>query len=105
MVWTVKAAEQGNPAALANIAQAYFKGGALPQDNDEAIRFAYIAMQRSTPAQKARFAATTNNIIRAVSGRDATSAADRARRWSPGEGSLSGVLRDAARRRDQPTKG
>jgi len=101
MVWTVKAGEQGIPAALVNIAQAYFRGGALPQDNDEAIRFVFIALERSTPAQKTRFAATTNNIIRAVSQRDAASASDRAKRWSPGKDSLSEVLRDAARRRDQ----
>jgi TPR repeat protein len=105
MVWTVKAAEQGMPAALANIANAYFKGGALPQDNDEAIRFAFLAMERATPTQKARFAAATNAIIRGVSQSDAARASERARRWSPGQGSLSDVLRDAARRRDQVSKG
>jgi TPR repeat protein len=100
MVWTVKAAEQGNPIALSNIAQAYFRGGALPQDTDEAAYYIFVAMERSTPAQKARYVTVSNNIIRAISQRDAAYASDRAKHWSPGEGSLSRVLRDAARRRD-----
>jgi TPR repeat protein len=104
MVWTVKAGEQGLPAALVNIANAYFRGGPLPQDNDEAIRFVFLTMERSTGAQKARFAATTNNIIRAVSQSDAARYAERARHWSPGPGSLSDVLRDATRSRDQAAK-
>ena len=45
--------------------------------------------------------AVGNNIIRAVSQRDAANASERAKRWSPGQGSLSEVLRDAGRRRDQ----
>jgi len=105
MVWTVKAAEQGMPGALINIAHAYFVGNSLPQDNDEAIRFVFIALERSTPEQKARFAANTNPIIRALSQRDVADVQAQARRWSPGAGSLSDVLRDAARRRDQAAKG
>ena len=105
MVWTVKAAEQGLPVALYNIAQAYQRGGALPQNLDEAAYFLQIAMQRSTTPQKQASAATINNITRAVSGRDMGRASDRARRWSPGAGSLSDVLRDAGRRRDQAAKG
>lgn len=104
MVWTVKAAEQGNPIALSNIAQAYFRGTVLPQDTDEAAYYIFVAMERSTPQQKTRFVTVSNNIIRAVSVRDAAGASDRAKHWSPGEGSLSRVLRDAARRRDQLSK-
>lgn len=105
MVWTVKAGEQGLPAALMNIANGYLKGNALPQDNDRASYFLALALERSTPAQKARMAATNNNIIRAQSANDTNRYAERARRWSPGPDSLSDVLRDAARRRDQPSKG
>ena len=105
MVWSIKAGEQGVPIALANIAQAYFRGGALPQDTDQAAYYIFIAMERSTPAQKQRYVANSNNILRAVSQRDAARASDRAKRWSPGPGSLSEVLRDAGRRRDQAAKG
>lgn len=105
MVWTVKGGEQGLPAALMNIANGYFKGNALPQDNDRASYFLALALERSTPAQKARFAATNNNIIRAQSAADTSRYAERARHWSPGPGSLSDVLRDAGRRRDQASKG
>lgn len=105
MAWSVKAGEQGVPVALFNIAQAYQRGGALPQDLDEAAYFLQIALQRSTPQQKQNSAMTINTVTRAVSGRDMGRAADRARRWAPGAGSLAGVLRDAARRRDQAAKG
>ena len=105
MVWTVKAGEQGLPAALMNIANGYSRGNGLPQDNDQASYFLFLALERSTPMQKARFAATNNNIIRAQSANDTSRYAERARRWSPGPGSLSDVLRDATRRRDQASKG
>jgi TPR repeat protein len=104
MVWTVKAAEQGFPAALFNIAHAYFRGEALPQDNDKAARYMVAGMMRSTPAQKSRFAADINNISRAVSTDDLKHAADRAKRWSPGPGSLSDVLDDAGRQRDRQAR-
>lgn len=98
MVWSVKAGEQGNPFALINIAQAYFKGNALPQDNDNAAYYMFVALQRSTGAQRQRFVNTTNNISRALSAEDLQRAAERAKRWSPGKGSLSDVLDDAGRR-------
>lgn len=101
MVWSVKAGEQGNPFGLINIAQAYFRGGALPQDNDNAAYYMFVAIERSTGAQRQRFVTTTNNISRAMSQRDLQRAAERARHWSPGAGSLSDVLQDAARRRDK----
>lgn len=101
MVWTVKAAEQGFPAALFNISHAYFKGEALPQDNDKAARYMVAAMMRSTPAQKNRFAGDINSVSRAVSVDDLKHAAERAKRWSPGPGSLSDVLDDAGRQRNR----
>lgn len=101
IVWSVKAGEKGAPIALANIANAYFRGGALPQDNDQAAYYMFVAMERSTPLQKQRYVGVSNNILRAVSQRDASHALERAKRWSPGPGSLSEVLRDAAHRREQ----
>ena len=98
MVWTVKAGEQGDPAALYNIANAYFKGKALPQNNDKATYYMYTAYSRSTPFQRNRFAGTINEVSRAVSNDDLRHEADRARRWSPGPGSLSDVLDDARER-------
>ncbi len=104
MVWTVKAAEQGNPVALFNISNAYFKGRALPQDNDKAAYFMVAAMQRSTPIQRNRFAENINNASRAVSVADLQREAARARRWSPGAGSLSDVLDDARRAQARAAK-
>ncbi len=101
ILWTVKAAEQGLPAALMNIARGYFRGEVLPQDNDKAARYMMAGMMRATPAQKARFANDINNISRAVSADDLKHAADGARRWSPGAGSLSDVLDDAARQQSR----
>ena len=98
MVWTVKAGEQGNPAALYNIANAYFKGGALPKDNDKAAYYMAAAFTRSTPAVRNRFAGTINEISQGMSMDDVKHEADRARRWSPGPGSLSDVLDDAKAR-------
>jgi len=96
MFWSAKGGEQGLPAALSNIAQGYFKGQALPQDNDKAAFFIQLAMMRSTPEQRARFVATSNNIIRAMSPEDFKRAGAKAQRWSPGKGSLSDVVDDAA---------
>jgi TPR repeat protein len=89
---------RGVPAALFNIARGYFKGEALPQDNDKAARYMAAAMMRATPAQKNRFATEINNITRAISIDDLRHAAERARRWSPGPGSLSDVVDDAKAR-------
>jgi hypothetical protein len=97
MVWTVKAAEQGMPAALFNISNAYFKGEMLPQDNDRAAYFMTAAMQRSTLAQRNRFAGDINQVTRAMSMADLARARMKALRWSPGQGSLSDVLDDARR--------
>lgn len=105
MVWSVKAGEQGNPFALVNIAQAYFKGGALPQDNDNAAYYMFAALERSTGIQRQRFVGTTNNIARAVSAKDLQRAANRARSWAPGKGSLSDVLDDAGRRAKMASNG
>jgi TPR repeat protein len=101
MQWSVKAGEQGNPIALINIAQAYFRGGALPQDNASAAYYMFVAIERSTTAQRQRYANTSNSIIRGMSQADLARAADRAKRWSPGAGSLSDVLADAKRRHDK----
>ena len=95
IVWSVKAGEQGFPAALFNIANAYFRGQALPKDNDKAAYFMAAAFNRSTPAQRNRFSGTINEVSRGVSQDDLRHEADRARRWSPGPGSLSDVLDDA----------
>jgi hypothetical protein len=97
MVWTVKAAEQGMPAALFNISHGYFKGEALPQDTDKAAYYMEAAMQRATIVQRNRFAENINNVSRALSADDLRRAGERARRWSPGPGSLSDVLDDANR--------
>lgn len=101
MQWSVKAGEQGNPFALINIAQAYFKGSALPQDNSNAAYYMYVAIERSTGAQRQRYVNTSNTIIRGLSQNDLARASDRAKRWSPGAGSLSDVLADAKRRHDK----
>jgi hypothetical protein len=103
-VWSVKAGEQGAPMALANIANAYFKGQALPQDNDNAAYYMALAIERSTGAQRQRVQANINNIARAVSADEVRRASDRARRWSPGKGSLSDVLDDAARMQKRQAK-
>jgi uncharacterized protein len=105
MVWSVKGGEQGAPAALMNIAQAYLKGEALPQDNDKAAYYMTAATQRSTGAQHTRFLAAVNNISRQMSLADFKREAERAQRWSPGPGSLSDVLDDAARRQKQGGQG
>ena len=97
MAWSVKAAEQGFPAALFNIANGYFRGNALPKDNDKAAYYMMAGFNRSTPAQHNRFSGTINEISRGVSGDDLKREAERARRWSPGPGSLSDVLDDAKR--------
>jgi Sel1 repeat len=104
MVWTVKGGEQGAPAALLNIAGAYFKGGALPQDNGKAAYYIYAALERSTGAQRSRFAGTTNDISRALSAADLARASRRALSWSPGPGSLSDVLDDAKRTQARTAK-
>jgi TPR repeat protein len=104
MVWTVKAGEQGLPAALFNISHGYFKGEALPQDNEKAAYYMAAAIERSTPAQRGRFVANINNLSRAISADDLKRASDRARRWSPGAGSLSDVLDDANRTRARTAK-
>lgn len=54
-------------------------------------------LQRATPQQRARFSGSINSISRALSSDDLKHIAERARRWSPGPGSLSDVLRDAAK--------
>jgi len=99
MVWTVKAAEQGAPQALSNIAHGYFIGDGLPKDNDKAARYMFAAIQRATLDQRSRFAGSSNEIKRAMSGEDLQQAARRAQRWSPGPGSLSDVLDDAGQAR------
>jgi TPR repeat protein len=104
MVWSAKAGEQGAAPALANIAQAYFRGKVLPQDNDKAIYYINIAMLKATPAQRAAIQTTIDNIQRAVSAEDFKREAARAERWSPGKGSLSDVVDDAARMRDKAAK-
>ena len=104
MVWSVKAGEQGAPAALLNIANAYWKGGALPQDSKKALYYMFAALERSTGEQRARFASTTNEISRGMSADDIRRASDRAKRWSPGQGSLSDVLDDAKDRQKQLLK-
>lgn len=104
IAWSVKAGEQGAPAALLNIANAYWKGGALPQDPKKALYYMFAALERSTGVQRARFATTTNEISRGMSATDIQRASERARRWSPGRGSLSDVLDDAKDRRDQLAK-
>jgi len=104
MVWTVKAAEQGMPAALFNISHGYFKGQGLPQDTEKAAYFMEAAMQRSTIVQRNRFAENINSVSRASSTDDLRRAAERARRWSPGPGSLSDVLDDANRARARSAK-
>ncbi|HEX4117980.1 MAG TPA: tetratricopeptide repeat protein [Rhizomicrobium sp.] len=98
MVWTVKAGEQGFAVALFNIANAYFKGKALPQDNDKAAYYMFTAFGRSTPAQHNRFASAINEINQGMSADALKHQAERARRWSPGPGSLSDVLDDAKER-------
>jgi TPR repeat protein len=104
MVWTVKGGEQGQPSALFNISHGYFKGEGLPQDNDKAAYYMAAAIQRSTPAQRNRFAVNINNLSRALSAEDLKRAVDRARRWSPGPGSLSDVLDDANRTKAKMAK-
>lgn len=97
ILWSVKAGEQGLPAALFNIANAYFRGQALPKDNDKAAYYMEAGFSRSTNAQRNRFAGTINEVSRGVSGDDLRREAERARRWSPGPGSLGDVLDDAKR--------
>jgi TPR repeat protein len=104
VVWTVKAGEQGLPAALFNISHGYFKGEALTQDNDKAAYYMFAAIERSTPVQKGRFAGDINSVSRALSAQDLSRAASKARRWSPGPGSLSDVLDDANRARARAAK-
>lgn len=104
MVWSAKAGEQGAAPALANIAQAYFRGRILPQDNDKAIYYINIAMLKATPTQRTGFQVTIDNIQRAVSAADFKRGEDRAQRWTPGKGSLSDVVDDAARMRDKAAK-
>ena len=100
MVWSVKGGEQGAPAALFNIAQAYANGKALPRDLDKAAYYLAVAIQHATGVQRVRFSQNTN-ISRLMSAADYKRATDRAQRWSPGPGSLSDVLDDAARRQKQ----
>ena len=98
MVWTIKAGEQAVPQALFNIAGGYFKGNALPQDKERAVYYLSIGMQRATPQERARVAGTTNAIVSSLSSDDVKRIAERARRWSPGPGSLRDVLDDARER-------
>jgi hypothetical protein len=100
MVWSVKGGEQGAPAALMNIAAAYNNGVALPHDMDKAAFYLAAAMQRASGIQKIRFAQNTT-ITRQMSPDDLKRANDKAQKWSPGPGSLSEVLADAARRQKQ----
>jgi len=104
MAWSVKAGEQGAPAALLNIANAYWKGNALPQDPKKALYYMFAGLERSTGAQRTRFAGATNEISRGMSASDIQRASERARRWSPGTGSLSDVLDDAKDRQEQLAK-
>ena len=101
MVWSVRAGEQGMPVALLNVAEAYYKGAALPQDNDRAAYFMSAAVARMSEADKTRMATTINNISRAMSQDQLARTAERAKRWAPGPKSLSDVLSDAQKRRDQ----
>jgi TPR repeat protein len=101
MLWSIKAAEQGDATALGNIANGYLTGNALPQDNDKAAYFIAVAMLHAVPNDMTFLLQTRTNISRKMSQDDVQSAAKRAKDWSPGTGSLSSVLRDAARRRDQ----
>jgi TPR repeat protein len=105
MVWTVKGGEQGTPVALMNIAEAYLRGEAVPQDNDKAAYYMTAAAQRATGAQRSRFLTAVNNLSRQMSLADFKHEAERAQRWSPGPGSLSDVLDDAARRQKQGSQG
>ena len=101
MVWAVKAGEQGSPAALDYIANAYFKGVGLPQDTGKSAFYYAAAVVRATPQQRTAFAPLLKDISREMSPGDFKDQAVRAAKWSPGHGSLSDVLSDAAKWRKQ----
>ena len=101
MVWSVKASEQGDGTALCNIAVAYLNGGALPQDFDKAAYYIAIAMLHAAPGDLALLLQNRAAISRKLSQDDMQHEANRAKDWSPGADSLSSVLRDAQKRRDQ----
>jgi len=93
--WTVKAAEQGQAVALGNLARVYLKGEVVARDTDRAAYFLALSNERTTPEQRTELTATSQEIRAAVSVDDLSREAKRAMRWSPGPGSLRGVLSDA----------
>ena len=101
MTWSVKGGEQGAPAALSYFANAYFKGEGLPQNLDKAAFYGAVAYRRGNAVQRAAFKPMLDDISRQMSATDIKEAADRAAKWTPGPGSLSDVMRDAAKWRAQ----
>jgi TPR repeat protein len=101
MLWSIKAAQQEDATALANIAWAYAQGGALPQSNEKAAFYIALAVQHAPPADRPRLLQVQNDIAQKVSQEDMQDGARHARDWSPGEYGLSEVIKDAARRRGQ----
>ena len=93
--WTVKAAEQGNPVALGNIARAYIVGEVVARDTDRAAYFLALANERASPGERYDLVETSQLIRAAVSVEDLGREAKRAKRWTPGPGSLRDVLSDA----------
>jgi TPR repeat protein len=101
MLWSIKAGEQGDATALGNIANAYLTGAALPQDYDKAAYYISVALLHVTGTEPLQLIQTKAAIARQLSQEDMQDEAKRARDWSPGPESLSRVIRDAAKRRDQ----
>lgn len=96
--WTVRAGEQGAPMALSNIAKSYMSGNSLPKDLHRAMYFIAAAAQRIPPGQPqmtSRINQTRYAIARQLSVDDVHSIEKDAEKWSPGKGSLSGVLKDS----------
>jgi TPR repeat protein len=101
MTWAVKGGEQGAPAALSYFANAYSRGEGLPQNLDKAAFYAAVAYRRGNAAQRVAFKPMFDKIAGQMSVSDAKEAVDRAMKWTPGPGSLSDVMRDAAKWRAQ----
>lgn len=101
MLWSIKAGERADATALSNIGGAYFRGDALPQDNTKAAYYISVALLHAAPADIPRFTLNRNSVARMLSEDDMQYQAKRAKDWSPGPDSLTQVIKDAARRRNQ----
>jgi TPR repeat protein len=99
IVWKARAAEKGAPIGLIHIAREYSTGQALPKDPEKAALYMLIGFGRLGQGRKAEFQQLYDRVTAQVSKDKLAKLEEDAKAWKPAEGSLAGVLADAAKQR------